>query len=158
MERCSKKLVAGREHTYFEHFWNDFAADPKHSVPEADRRFYAAACAQSGAMRAGFEVFRAFEQHAQDFEQFAQTKLTIPDVSPNRREGVGNFLIQQARLVDTDVQGVIIKRSGHWLMEDARAGYSSTGRIHKEFSVRASARRRKGAHYFRATEKWTAVA
>ena len=31
------KLVAGRERIYFEHFWNDFAADPKHSVPEADR-------------------------------------------------------------------------------------------------------------------------
>ena len=26
-------LVKGRERTYFEHFWNDFAADPKHSVP-----------------------------------------------------------------------------------------------------------------------------
>src|SRR5258705_9541814 len=33
------KLVAGRERIYFEHFWNDFAADPKHSVPEADREF-----------------------------------------------------------------------------------------------------------------------
>jgi pimeloyl-ACP methyl ester carboxylesterase len=32
------KLVAGRERIYFEHFWNDFAADPKHSVPEADRQ------------------------------------------------------------------------------------------------------------------------
>src|SRR6266853_6731896 len=34
------KLVAGRERIYFEHFWNDFAADPKHSVSEADRQFY----------------------------------------------------------------------------------------------------------------------
>src|SRR5258707_445613 len=54
------KLVAGRERIYFEHFWNDFAADPKHSVPEADRGFYAAAYAQPGAMRSGFEGFRAF--------------------------------------------------------------------------------------------------
>jgi pimeloyl-ACP methyl ester carboxylesterase len=72
------KLVAGRERIYFEHFWNDFAADPKHSVPEADRRFYAASYAQPGAMRAGFEVFRAFEQDAKDFAEFAQTKLTMP--------------------------------------------------------------------------------
>src|SRR5216683_6679985 len=35
------KLVAGRERTYFEHFWNDFAADPKHSVPEIDRSLFA---------------------------------------------------------------------------------------------------------------------
>src|SRR5271154_3064130 len=60
-------LVAGRERIYFEHFWNDFAADPAHSVSEADRQFYAAAYAQPGAMRAGFEVFHAFEQDAKDF-------------------------------------------------------------------------------------------
>ncbi len=47
-------LVKGRERTYLEHFWNDFAADRKHSVPEADRRLYARAYAQPGAMRAGF--------------------------------------------------------------------------------------------------------
>ena len=52
-------LVKGRERIYFEHFWNDFAADPKHSVPEADRRFYAKAYAQPGGMRAGFEYFKA---------------------------------------------------------------------------------------------------
>src|SRR5271154_6163682 len=34
-------LVKGRERIYFEHFWNDFAADPKHSVSEADRQVYA---------------------------------------------------------------------------------------------------------------------
>ena len=55
-------LVEGRERTYFEHFWNDFAADPKRSVSEADRQVYAAAYAQPGGMRAGFEYFRNFEQ------------------------------------------------------------------------------------------------
>ena len=67
------KLVAGRERIYFEHFWNDFAADRDHSIPEADRQFYAAAYAQPGGMRAGFEYFRAFEQDGKDFEGFAKT-------------------------------------------------------------------------------------
>ena len=34
----------------------------------------------------------------------------------------GNFeciQIEQARLVDTNVEGVVIKGSGHWLMEEA---------------------------------------
>ena len=31
----------------------------------------------------------------------------------------GEFLIQQARLVDSDVEGVVIKGSGHWLMDEA---------------------------------------
>src|SRR6185503_14069201 len=65
------KLVTGRERTYLEHFWNDFAADRTKSVSERDRQFYAKAYAQPGAMRAGFEVFKAFEQDAKDFQQLA---------------------------------------------------------------------------------------
>jgi len=113
------KLVTGRERIYFEHFWNDFAADPKHSVPEADRRFYAAAYAQPGAMRAGFEVFRAFEQDAKDFAELAQTKLTMPMLVLTGEKASGDFLIEQARLVDSNVDGFVIKGSGHWLMEEA---------------------------------------
>ena len=113
------KLVAGRERIYFEHFWNDFAADPKHSVPEADRQFYARSYAQPGAMRAGFEVFRNFEQDAKDFAQFAETKLTMPMLVLAGEKASGEFLIEQARLVDTNVEGVVIKGKGHWLMEEA---------------------------------------
>lgn len=113
------KLVTGRERIYFEHFWNDFAADPKHSIPEADRRFYAKAYAQPGAMRAGFEVFRNFEQDAKDFAAFAQTKLTMPMLVLTGEKASGEFLIQQARLVDANVEGVVIKGKGHWLMEEA---------------------------------------
>ena len=113
------KLVAGRERIYFEHFWNDFAADRNHSVPEADRQFYARSYAQPGAMRAGFEVFRNFEQDAKDFAQFAETKLTMPMLVLTGEKASGEFLIQQARLVDTNVEGVVIKGKGHWLMEEA---------------------------------------
>lgn len=113
------KLVAGRERIYFEHFWNDFAADPKHSIPEADRQFYAKAYAQPGGMRAGFEYFKAFEQDAKDFEQFAQTKLTMPILVLTGEKASGNFLIEQGKLVGTQVRGVVIPGSGHWLMEEA---------------------------------------
>jgi pimeloyl-ACP methyl ester carboxylesterase len=87
------KLVAGRERIYFEHFWNDFAADPKHSLPEKDREFYAAAYAQPDGMRAGFEYFRAFDQDAKDFAAFAQTKLTMPMLVLSGEKSGGEFLI-----------------------------------------------------------------
>ena len=90
-------------------YTNDFAADPKHSIPEADRRFYTRAYAQPGAMRAGFEVFRAFEQDAKDFAELAQNKLTIPMLVLTGEKASGNFLIEQARLVDSNVEGVVIK-------------------------------------------------
>jgi pimeloyl-ACP methyl ester carboxylesterase len=113
------KLVDGRERIYFGHFWNDFAADPKHSVSEADRQFYTKSYSQPGAMRAGFEVFHAFPQDAEDFAKFAQTKLTMPMLVLTGEKASGEFLIQQGRLVDDNVEGVVIKGSGHWLMEEA---------------------------------------
>ncbi|CAN5799492.1 alpha/beta hydrolase [soil metagenome] len=112
-------LVHGRERIYFEHFWNDFAADPKHSIPEADRKWYAKAYAQPGAMAAGFEVFRAFEQDAVDFAAFAKTPLPMPMLVLTGEKASGETLITQGRLVGTNVEGVVIKGSGHWLMEEA---------------------------------------
>jgi pimeloyl-ACP methyl ester carboxylesterase len=112
-------LVKGRERTYFEHFWNDFAADSKDSVPEADRRFYAKAYAQPGGMHAGFEYFRNFEQDAKDFAELAKTPLPMPVLVLTGEKASGNFLIEQTKLVATNVQGQIVMGSGHWLMEEA---------------------------------------
>jgi pimeloyl-ACP methyl ester carboxylesterase len=112
-------LVKGRERIYFEHFWNDFAADPKHSVSEADRQFYAAAYAQPGGMRAGFEYFRNFERDARDFAELSATKLPMPVLVLTGEKASGQFLIDQARLVATNVKGVVIKGSGHWLIDEA---------------------------------------
>jgi pimeloyl-ACP methyl ester carboxylesterase len=113
------KLVAGRERIYFEHFWNDFAADRKTSVSARDRRFYAKAYAQPGAMRAGFEVFRAFEQDGKDFAGFAKTKLKMPMLVLTGEKASGHFLIEQGRLVADNVEGVVIKGAGHWLIDEA---------------------------------------
>jgi pimeloyl-ACP methyl ester carboxylesterase len=112
-------LVAGRERTYFEHFWNDFAADPSKSVSEADRRLYAAAYAQPGGMRSGFEYFRNFEQDAKDFAQLAATPLGMPVLVLTGEKASGTFLIEQARLVATNVKGVVVPGSGHWLIDEA---------------------------------------
>ena len=113
------QLVAGRERIYFEHFWNDFAADKAHSVPEADRRFYAGSYAQPGGMRAGFEYFTQFPQDATDFEAFSKQPLGMPLLVLTGEKASGTFLIDQARLVAKDVTGTVVKGSGHWLMEEA---------------------------------------
>ena len=112
-------LVKGRERTYFEHFWNDFAADRTKSVPEADRRIYAAAYARDDGMRAGFEVFRNFEQDARDFAGFAATRLEMPFLVLTGERASGTFLIDQTKIVASNVTGIVVKGSGHWLMEEA---------------------------------------
>src|SRR6266496_1437957 len=112
-------LVKGRERTYFEHFWNDFAADPKHSVSEADRRTYAKDYAQPGGMRAGFEYFKNFERDAKDFAEMSKTPLPMPVLVLGGEKSGGEFLIAQTKLVASNVQGKIISGSGHWLMDEA---------------------------------------
>jgi pimeloyl-ACP methyl ester carboxylesterase len=112
-------LVKGRERTYFEHFWNDFAADRTKSVPEADRRIYAAAYAKDGGMRAGFEVFRNFELDAKDFAALSATRLGMPFLVLTGEKASGTFLIDQVKLVATNVTGTVVKGAGHWLMEEA---------------------------------------
>jgi pimeloyl-ACP methyl ester carboxylesterase len=113
------KLVEGRERIYLDHFWNDFAADPNHSVSTADRDLYTGIYTQPGRMRAGFEYFRAFYQDADDFAAFAKTPLTMPMLVLSGEKASGTFLIDQAHLIDTNVQGVIVKGSGHWLLSEA---------------------------------------
>ena len=112
-------LVKGRESTYFEHFWNEFAADETHSVSEKDRQYYAKQYAQPGGMRAGFEVFRAFEQDGKDFAGFADTTLHMPMLVLSGEKAGGQFLIDQGKLVDDNVEGVIVQGSGHWLIDEA---------------------------------------
>ena len=70
-------------------------------------------------MHAGFEYFRNFERDAQDFAQLAVTRLTMPVLVLTGEKASGQFLIDQARIVATDVKGIIIEGSGHWLMEEA---------------------------------------
>jgi pimeloyl-ACP methyl ester carboxylesterase/quercetin dioxygenase-like cupin family protein len=112
-------LVKGRERIYLEHFWNDFAADSRHSVLENDRRLYAKSYAKPGSMRAGFEWFRNFEQDAKDFGQFSATKLRMPVFVLTGEKASGEGLIEQAKLVASNVRGQIVMGSGHWLMEEA---------------------------------------
>ena len=112
-------LVTGRERIYLEHFWNDFAADATKSVPEADREFYAKEYARPGHMKAGMEVFRAFPKDAEDFALFGQTKLQMPLLVISGEKAGGPFLIEQGRMVAANVEGMLVKDRGHWLMEEA---------------------------------------
>ena len=111
-------LVQGRERTYFDYFWNDFAADKTHSIPEADRHAYAAAYSRPGRMHAGWAYFVSFQQAARDFAQLSQTKLTMPVLTIGGEKSLGAPLGEQAKLVATNVTVVLLKNAGHWVLEE----------------------------------------
>jgi len=111
-------LVRGRERIYFEHFWNNFAADKSKSIQEADRVAYAAAYARPGRMRAGWAYFVSFQQAAKDFEELAKTKLNMPVLAIGGEKANGDLLGRQMKLVATDATVVVLKNTGHWVMEE----------------------------------------
>ncbi len=119
-------LVSGRERTYFEHFWNDFAADKTRSIPDSARQAYTEAYARPGRMRAGWAYFVSFQQAAKDFAQFAQTKLTMPVLSIGGDRANGDALGAQVKLVATNVTSITLPNTGHWLMEERREETTAT--------------------------------
>ncbi len=112
-------LVKGRERLYFEHFWNDFAADKTRSIPEAARRAYVAAYARPGRMRAAWGYFVSFQQAAKDFARFSQTKLPMPVLSIGGDKANGYALGQQVPLVAAKGSSVVLPNTGHWIMEES---------------------------------------
>jgi len=111
-------LVKGRERIYFEYFWNILAADKNRSIPEADRDAYTEAYSKPGRMRAAWTYFASWPQLAKDFAKLSQTKLTMPVLSIGGEKSLGNELAAQMKLVATDVSVIVLKDTGHWILEE----------------------------------------
>jgi pimeloyl-ACP methyl ester carboxylesterase len=111
-------LVKGRERVYFAYFWNDLAADKRRSLNLADRNAYVTAYSRPGRMRAGWAYFAAWPETAKDFAEMAKTKLTMPVLSIAGEKASAAILGPQMKLVAAIVNTVILKDTGHWLMEE----------------------------------------
>lgn len=111
-------LVKGRERIYFEYFWNVFAADKTRSIPEADRKAYTEAYSKPGRMRAAWAYFASWPELAKSFARLSEDKLTMPVLSIGGEKSLGNELAEQMKFVATDVTVVVLKDTGHWILEE----------------------------------------
>jgi pimeloyl-ACP methyl ester carboxylesterase len=113
-----ERLVKGRERIWLDRFWNEFSADPK-SFDEASREHYAKLYARPGAMHAGFEQFKAFDQDTIDNKAFvAKGKLTMPVLAVGGEKSFGPMMATVMRSAATNVQEAEVPHSGHWIMEE----------------------------------------
>lgn len=111
-------LAKGRERIYLDDLWNNFAADKNRSIPEADRRVYTQSYARAGRTAAGFAYFASFPKTATDFAELAKTKLAIPVLSIGGEKSLGDVLGAQTKLVASDVTVIVLKDTGHWMLEE----------------------------------------
>ena len=110
--------MKGRERIYLDRFWNEFSADPR-KFSEASREHYARLYARPGAMHAGFEQFKAFDQDALDNQTFlAKGKLTMPVLAVGGEKSFGPMMATVMRAAATNVTEAVVPASGHWIMEE----------------------------------------
>ena len=113
-----ERLVAGRERIYLDRFWNDFSADPTR-FDEDSRAHYAHLYALPGHMHAGFAQFAAFDQDVIDNRAaLAKGRMQMPVLAIGGDHSLGATMAYIMRFAADDVRQVVVKDSGHWLMEE----------------------------------------
>ena len=116
----AESLTAGRERLYLQHFYERLAFDQA-AITSADLDLYASHYSAAGAMRAGFEVYRAFDQDAQDNKAALKKngRLTMPVLALG---GSASFFLPIAKEMLAEVAKhvtvVSIPEAGHWIAEE----------------------------------------
>lgn len=118
-------LVQGRERAYLQYFFDARTTDPS----ATDLDVYVSAYSAPGAMRAGFEVYRAFDQDARDNRAAleANGRLTVPVLAVGgERSTTGPLMDEMLREVADDVTARIIPGTAHWIPEEAPRVFTDT--------------------------------
>jgi pimeloyl-ACP methyl ester carboxylesterase len=113
-------LVAGRERQYLQAFFNARCFDPS-AIGDEDLDVYTSAYSAAGAMRAGFEVYRAFDQDAEDNRAALASggRLTVPVLAMGGEISTSGPVVEEMmREVAEDVAGVRVPRTAHWVAEE----------------------------------------
>lgn len=109
-------LVTGRERTYLTWFYRT-AYDPG-AIPEDAIDEYVRCYSAPGALRAGFEYYRAIFTDAEHNLENAKTKLKMPVLALGGERGFRGMTLASMQLLAEDVRGGVIERCGHWIPEE----------------------------------------
>jgi len=117
-------LTAGREEMYLRYMFRKGGARPD-AISEEAQREYLRTYSQPGAMRAGFNYYRAMTQDAKDNAAFIkQGKLQMPILvygGGAKNVGRGMYALDSWQRVGSDVRGGVAEGCGHWIPEERPA-------------------------------------
>jgi len=117
---AANRKSPGRELEYLKWFHNSEAINSRAFTNEAEET-YARAYAIPGALRAGFEYYRAFTSDVKANQEFAKHKLTMPVLGIGGSGSFGPIIGDHLRHVASDVQAVNVEGAGHWVAEEKPA-------------------------------------
>jgi pimeloyl-ACP methyl ester carboxylesterase len=113
----AEQLTAGRERIYLQHFFRTYAAVPG-AVSEREIDEYARAYSRPGAMRAGFEYYKAMKADGALNSANVGKKLPMPVLALGGETVMGSSVLDTMRVVAPQAEGGVIAGAGHWLMSE----------------------------------------
>jgi pimeloyl-ACP methyl ester carboxylesterase len=111
-----EKLIDGKEDVYLNWFY-DRTYNQSAITPE-DREEYIKQYSKPGAMRAGFEYYRAVFEDAEQNKEYAKEKLKIPILTIGGEAAIGNFTTTSFQRVANNVTGITLPNTGHFIPEE----------------------------------------
>ena len=113
----SGEIVSGNVGLFLTDFWPVVGYQNK-AFTQAERNEFIRAYSVPGATTGAFHWFGEFSHDAIDDVEFMKNKLPMPLLALGADHFAGSFLAAHSRLVANDVHEVIIKDSGHWVMQE----------------------------------------
>ncbi len=113
-------LVSGRERIYLKHFFERLCLNPA-AISRQDLNQYTMSYSQPGALRCGFEVYRAFETDAKENRKWLREhgKCKVPSLGLSGNNSVlQKMAAEMVGEVYEDFEIQTVEASGHWVAEE----------------------------------------
>jgi pimeloyl-ACP methyl ester carboxylesterase len=111
-----EKLISGKEDVYLNWFY-DWTYNQS-AITSEDREEYIKQYSKPGALRAGFEYYRAVFEDAEQNIELAKEKLKIPILTIGGEAAIGNFTTATFQKVANNVTGITLPNTGHFIPEE----------------------------------------
>ena len=112
-----EKLIDGQENIYLNWFYDHYSYNQS-AITSKDREEYIKQYSKPGALRAGFEYYRAIFEDAEQNKEYAKQKLNMPILTIAGEAGVGNLTTTSFQMVANNVTGITLPNTGHFIPEE----------------------------------------
>ena len=107
----------GKEDIYLNWFYDHTSYNQSAITSEA-REEYIKQYSKPGALRAGFEYYRAVFEDAQQNKEYAKEKLEMPILTIGGEASLGNLVTTSFQKVANNVTGITLPNTGHFIPEE----------------------------------------
>ena len=113
-------LIAGREGAFTDWFIRNMVANQAAFGPD-DIAAYGGSLARPGALRAGFALYRAFWEDAEDNRTFAKKKLPMPVLAIGGAMSLADAFGVSLEPLTASLQSLVFEDCGHFILEEQPA-------------------------------------